>query len=217
MFQIAIYYTVFTRIMVRNEENFALFLFIGILIWNLFSEVSKKGMFVLKASRYLIENIQFDKIDLFISQTISVFMGFFFNLTIYLLLAIILGTPFGLNSLFIIPVLVTVFLICIATALILATSIIFFDDTFHLWEMVLFVGFWASGIIFSVDVFIENNPIFPYLNPFIGLLGNARAALLNNAPPDYYWLVANFVFAMLFLVVSHLIFKRHEHLILEKQ
>ena len=217
LFQIAVYYIVFTRIMVTNRENYALFLFSAILIWTLFSEASKKGMFVLKTKRYLIENIQFEKVDLFVSQTISVFMGFFFNLAIYLMLAFALGISFSLKVFYFIPVLLTVFFLCMASGLILATLIIYFDDTYHLWDMVLFVGFWASGIIFPVDIFVSNNPYFAYLNPFIGILDNARAVLLYNSSPDYYWLVLNLSSAALLLLLSIFIFKRNEHMFLEKQ
>ena len=217
IFQISVYYLVFTRIMVVDKENYALFLFSGILIWTLFAEASKKGMFVLKNKRYLIENIQFEKVDLFVSQTISVFMGFFFNLIIYLLLALILGVDFSLKIFFIIPILLTVFLLCMASGLILATLIIYFDDTYHLWDMILFVGFWASGIIFPVDIFVSNNPYFVYLNPFIGILDNTRAILLYNVSPDYYLLGLNFVYAVLLLVFSVYTFKRNQHMFLEKQ
>ena len=217
LFQIVVYFLVFTRIMSMDRENYALYLFAGILIWTLFAEASKKGMFVLKTKRYLIENIQFEKVDLFISQTISTFMGFFFNLLIYLLLALFTGITFSWKICYIIPILLTVFLICMAVGLLLATLIIFFDDIYHLWEMILFAGFWASGIIFPVDVFVENNPLFAYLNPFIGILKNARQVLLYDSPPDFYWLLLNFIFATIFLIGSIAIFKRNEHMFLEKQ
>ena len=58
--QISIYYFVFTRIFQRNQENFVLYLFCGILTWLAFTEATKMGSRVLIRKKYLTENIQFN-------------------------------------------------------------------------------------------------------------------------------------------------------------
>ncbi|MDH3649385.1 MAG: ABC transporter permease [Saprospiraceae bacterium] len=216
MFQIAVFYIVFTRIFNSREENFILFLFLGILIWGVFSESSRASLAILRAKRYLIENVQVNKFDLFLSHTLSVFMGFAFNLVIYLVVAMFLDASFNANALFIIPVLITLFLICMGTSMLLNTIYIFIDDIRHVWDIVVFLGFWTSGILYSVDKIIEVFPAFVYINPFLGLLKNGRNAFLYGLPPDYFLLVYNFVFAVLLLLISNYIFKRCEHLITEK-
>ena len=193
-----------------------LFLSCGILLWNVFSEITRRGMTVLKNRRYLIENIQFDKVDLFISHIVSGFMGFSFNLLVYLIVAIILGANLNLNLIFLIPVLITIYLICLGMAIILSTIVIFFDDVIHMWDMITFMGFWASGIIYSLDPLVEKYPIVQYLNPFISLIENSRHALLYGTPPDFWMLIYDGVFAVLLCLFAIWIFRRNEHLILEK-
>jgi ABC-type polysaccharide/polyol phosphate export permease len=217
LFQIGIYYFVFTRVFGSREENFVLFLFCGILIWGVFSEISRGGMIVLKTKRYLIENIQFDKVDLFISHAISVFMAFFFNLSVYVVLAAILGISFSGLTLFLIPVLVTLFIISVAMALILATAHIFIDDILHLWDILIFIGFWTSGIIYPGADLTKNLPFLNYINPFLGLIENGRAAILYDQLPDFFFLAYNLAFAMALFGIGIFFFRRCEHLILEKQ
>ena len=216
IFQIFIYYFVFTLVFKSREENFVLFLSCGILFWNVFSEITSRGMSVLRSRRYLIENIQFEKIDLFISHILSGFMGFSFNLVVYLVVAILLDANLNLHILFLIPTLITLFLLCLGTAIILSCLFIYFDDVIHLWQMVTFVGFWASGIIYSLDSVIERYPAIEYINPFISLIENARHALLYGTTPDLWMLLYDFIFAVILCSLAVLFFRKTEHLILEK-
>ena len=216
LFQIAVYYLVFTHIFNSREENFILFLFLGILIWGVFSEATKGSLAILRSKRYLIENIQVNKLDLFISHTISVFMGFAFNITIYLIFAVFLEANFNQNVWAIIPVLITLFIVCMGTAILLNTAYIFIDDIKHLWDIIVFIGFWSSGILYSVDKIVEVFPAFVYLNPFLGILKNARNALLYGIPPDYFLLLYNLTFGLVLVLVANFVFRKCEHLITEK-
>ncbi|MCB0688874.1 MAG: ABC transporter permease, partial [Saprospiraceae bacterium] len=105
LFQIVVYYLVFTRVFGNRDPHYVLILSSGILFWGVFAEITKGGMAVVMSKRYLIENIQFDKLDLFISYALSVFMGFLFNLGVYLLLAIFMHADLNQNVLFVIPLL----------------------------------------------------------------------------------------------------------------
>ncbi len=216
LFRICIYYIVFSQIFRSREENFVLFLFSGILIYGVFQEVTKGGMSVVRSKRYLIENIQFEKLDLFISQAISVFLGFSFNMVIFFIAAVSLDANLNQYIVFFIPVLITLFLTSMAVAMILATVVLYVDDIRHLWDMILFLGFWTSGILYSVDKIVEIFPAFLYINPFLGILKNARAAIVYGTPPDYFMMTYNFLFSLVLMIFAVWLFNRNEHMILEK-
>ena len=216
LFQIVVYYLVFTRVFNTRTENFVLFLTCGILFWGVFSEITKGGLSVIKTKKYLIENIQFDKLDLFVSHALSVFMGFVFNLSIYLLLALILNANINLNAFFIIPILLNVFLLSVAFSMLLSIVVLFLDDIRHLWDMALFLGFWGSGVIYSMDLLVDKVPVLKYLNPFLGILENCRRALLYGIPPDYFMLFYNLLTSVALFFLALWLFRRSEHLILEK-
>ncbi|NND08336.1 MAG: ABC transporter permease [Saprospiraceae bacterium] len=216
LFRITIYFIVFSRIYNNNTDNYILFLFSGILLYGVFSEISKGGMTVIKFKRYLIENIQFEKVDLFISQAISVFLGFIFNMIVFFSVALAMGANLNANVIFFIPVLISLFLISSSVAMIMATIVLYIDDIRHLWDMIVFLGFWSSGVIFKVDKLVEWIPAILYLNPFIGLLTNARAAIVYGTPPDYFMMIYTLLFSCAMMAFSVWLFHRNEHLILEK-
>ena len=216
LFQILVFYIVFSQILETSEKNYVLFLSCGILFWGVFAEISKGGMSVIKTKIYLIENIQFDKLDLFISYALSVFMAFIFNLSVYLVLALALKANINEYVFYILPILLIVFLFSIAISMILSILVLFYDDVKHLWDMLIFVGFWGSGVILNMESFTQKVPALIYINPFIPILNNGRNALLYGVPPDYGLLIYCLSFSLVLFGFALWLFRRCEHLVLEK-
>ena len=132
LFQIVVFYFVFSQILGTSQKNYVLFLSCGILFWGVFAEISKGGLSVIKTKIYLIENIQFDKLDLFISSALSVFIAFVFNLSVYLVLTLALMANINEYVLYILPILLILFLFSIASSMILSILVLFLDDVKHL-------------------------------------------------------------------------------------
>ena len=217
--RIGVYAFVFIFILDINRDgidNYALFLFSGLVWWIAFAEASKKGLNILKSKRYLIENIPLQKTDLFISLVLSVFLGFFFNLAAYMIFAIFFGVKFSALILFVIPLLITLFLLCMGTAVFLSAAQIFLKDMNHLWEMAVLVGFWSSGIFFRGERYLDVFPEFLYINPFLGLIMNIRDVLYFNVMPDLGMLAYDLMFSLVLLFLSLAFFKRVSHLAIER-
>lgn len=215
LFQMGIYYLVFTYVFKSREENFALFLFCGLIIWMSFAECTNRGMHLLNTKRFLIENIQFNHIDLFFSHTISIFIGLMFNLLVFLLLSFLAGLPLGMNILLLPLLLLNLFLVGTGISLMLATLKIYLKDILHIWSTILLLGFWGSGIFFSGHVFLEKLPFFYFGNPFIGIILNFRAIIMKGVQPDWLLLGINMLIGFLILISGIFIFKRYSHKFLE--
>lgn len=214
--QIGIYYFVFTRIFNRGEKNYALYIFCGIIIWLAFTEASNKGSALLKQKKYLLENIQFNWLDLYFSNMISVTMGLVFNLLAYGVISMFYSNPFGEYFFYFPIVLATWFMVGLGTGIILGLIRPVFDDIVHIWNIFLRLGFWASGVFFPGTFYLENHIWVPYLNPFIGIILNTRACLLVDNEFYPFWLVYNFAFAACFLGVAILLFNKFAKRVTEK-
>ena len=80
-FKLLVYYFAFSYLIFRNRDHkFVLYLFTGIILWTFFAQTTKQGMRVLNTKRYLIQNIEINKVDIFLSHAISNFIGLLFNL-----------------------------------------------------------------------------------------------------------------------------------------
>ena len=223
LFQITIYYYVFTYFLVRPVENFALFLYAGMLIWLTFSQASMKGLNIISTKKYLLENIQFNKLDLFYSQLVSSFMGLGFNLVAFIVLCYILGVRYSWDF-FLLPILfINLALFSLGTSMILATLKIYLKDIVHLWTIVMLLGFWTSGIFFHADRVLEQFPSFYYLQPFLGLIDNMRCITgIFDGDPEYShksfsWSLAgiNMAYGIVVLAIGVFVFKRYSHKAIE--
>ena len=143
--RIGIYYFVFKNVFQVKEEKYVLILFSGIVTWMVFREITTRGLNILSAKRYLLENIQFNHLDIYIANAIAVLIGFLFNFTAYNLLAIFMGVSYGASLLWL-PVLILIIL-CLSTGVSMILSILhlFFKDIKHFWNVLLLFGFWTSG------------------------------------------------------------------------
>ena len=93
MVELVVYFTIFKTIFNVGVPNFELYIFSGLLVWYFFTEGTSKGYTVLLTKRYLIESIQFNKTDLFVSATLSALLAFLFNFSAYLIISLIIDHP----------------------------------------------------------------------------------------------------------------------------
>jgi len=215
LFKIAIYYVVFTYIMERGRENFAIFLFAGLLVFITFTESASKGLAIIKSKKYLLENIQLNKIDLFISSILSVFLGFFFNLAAYTCFILAAGIPLGFNYFYLPILLINIFVLCLGVSLILATIQIYLKDITHLWAVTVLAVFWSSGIFFTAQDIIDKLPQALYINPLIGIIDNMRQITMYNEGPNLFYIFVNFGTSLVILAIGIVVFKKFSHKAIE--
>jgi len=216
LFQMGIYYVIFTRVFQNSIDNFALFIFSGLLIWMSFSEATSRGMDIINAKRYLIENIQFNKIDLYLSSVLSVFMGLSFNILVYLIFSLISNQWFTWKILYFPIIYFNVFLLCVSGSLILSTLTGILKDVRHLWNLFLLAGFFGSGIFYSGEKLIESLPVLQYINPFLGIIINTRRVLFYGIQPDNFLLIYNLGFGIIVTVLAYWFYIRFLHITLER-
>lgn len=218
IFEFFIYYVAFTIIFKSDVPNYALYLFLGLVLWYFFSEGTTKSIFILRTKLYLIENISFNKSDLFISSTLSVLLAFGFNFFAYFLMSIILtAPPFHWEAVAFFPLLIGLLCALIyALNLILATLSIYLKDIQHLWDMLVLAGFWLTPILYDAKLLLEHVPVLYYANPMTGILVNIRNVVLYGVTPDYFLLSLNVLSVIALLLLGIWCFSRFSHKAAEK-
>jgi len=217
LFQISIYYVIFTYVFGTTTMNYGLFLFSGMLLWFGFAELTQGGMSIVKAKKYLIENIQFNKLDLYFSQLISVYMGIIFNFISFLLLCLFFGVRFDFTFWLFIPLFFNIALIGMGVSMMLTVLQSYFKDIKHIWTIVMLFGFWSSGIFFRGEKFIEFWPPFLYINPFVGIIINFRAITIGTGMDDWNWSLfwADMLYGVVMYAIGYYILKKYSGKIIE--
>lgn len=207
--RVSVYYWVFTYVFARAIEgidNYALFLFSGLIFWMFFTEGSRKSIKLLYTKSYLIKNIQFQKIDIYISHGLSVLLGFIFNLSAFVLVAVAIGVSFSLHILYLPVLIFTLYFLALGVGMIISILFIYIKDINHILDVLYLFGFWSSGVMFKGEKLLELFPPFLYLNPIVGVMINARKILIYNEEPLYYLLVHDLIYGIiLFFIGTYLI------------
>jgi ABC-type polysaccharide/polyol phosphate export permease len=187
LMDIAIYYVVFQTIMKQNVPAFASYLFIGLIIWNFFVESTTGTVQILHAKKYLYEYSNMNKLEIYVSTLLSNTIGFFFNFIMFLLFYNLLekgASPSTIHSLWMLPLFVNLYILALATSLILSNIYIIAKDITQVWMVFTSFLFFLSPIFYKLDTFKASLPNFDYINPIAGIIINARKATMEGMHPD---------------------------------
>lgn len=216
LFLLAIYYVMFNIILKNGTENFLLFLFVGIILFQFYMESVGGSMKIFRTKRYLLENIQINKLDIFYSAVAATFLGFFFNFIAFSIGNFLINNDFSWSILLFPLILVNLIVLILASQLILSTISIYIKDIDNIWYLISTLLFWGSGIFFDLTTLTGKVALIKYFNPLAGILTNARGVLVYAQPLDIKLLAINFITAIFLLVFGMWLFKKYSAKALEK-
>lgn len=223
--QLLIYYFAIGEILqaARSIPGFAIFVFIGLTAWTLFTEITSNGTKSIVSNAGLIKKVYLPR-EIFPLASVG---GALFNLAIQFVILIAAMIVFGQfplswNLLWTVPSLLLLVMAGTVVALLLSAINVYFRDFEHLVEVVLIVLFWASPIVYSygfVSAVVDENPLLRevYLaNPVtLGVLGLQRGLWAAGADNPANWpadlgvrMLVSFGVTLVLLWISQRVFTR---------
>ncbi|WP_030149000.1 ABC transporter permease [Mycetocola saprophilus] len=150
--QLLIYYVVLGKFLgaERGIPEFAIYIFSGLTIYGLFSEMVMGGTASVIANAGLVKKVYLPR-ELFPLATIgSALFNFAIQLVILLVATLAMGSfPWTPNMVYAIPSLLVILLYGTALALLLSAVNVYLRDVQYLVEVVLMVLMWASPILYA--------------------------------------------------------------------
>lgn len=216
LFRLFVFYFVFSWIGRQRGDNYGIYIFGALIIWMSFMEATSSGIRLLHAKKYLLMNIQFNKLDIFISNTTAGYMGFAFNLAAYMIISIAVGIPITKDIIWLPFLVINLYLMALGISLILAVINIYLKDIHHAWSMFSLLGFWTMPSVFPMENFTGKLQILLWANPVAGILVNFRNIVFYNNPINYSFLIYNFLLAVCFYIIGEYLLERHWQYSLEK-
>jgi len=177
-------YMVFSIFINVTIPNYQLFLLLGIILWNYFSEATSLGAHALASKAHVIKKLSFPKTIIVLSVTLSSFLGLLINLLIYAGVSIYVGVMPASTMWLFIPLLILFYTFTLGVSLLLSSLYILFKDVSEIWEVLLQVGFWGTPIVYATSFVPENLVFFLFLNPMTGFISYARLLLLDGVLPS---------------------------------
>ena len=174
---LVIYWFVFGVVLKNGIPNFVIFLFAGLLLYNLiqFGVMSGTGVVVNNAG--IVKKVSFPREILALAAVGSACVFFFFQTIVMVLFLIVLHhSPDWSYVPVMLLALVTGVVLAGAIAVLLSAINVYLRDTQHLIEVILTAWFWACPIVYSFELQIEQR-LGPkgltwvyFLNPMVPLV-----------------------------------------------
>ena len=147
---LAIYYVVFKIIAKNGQPNFAIWLFAGLLVWNLYNVAAMSATGVVVGKAGIVKKVAFPR-ELLALSVVGVSMVLFAIQVVVLVLAMVLfGITPDLTYMAVLPLaLATLIVFTGAMSIFLSAVNVYLRDTQHLTEVLLMAWFWATPIVYS--------------------------------------------------------------------
>ncbi|MBD3328343.1 hypothetical protein GF340_03500 [Candidatus Peregrinibacteria bacterium] len=209
-------YLVFNFFLPISQENYAIYLLLGVLMWTFFHEATLVGMNTFVTKRDLVTKIYFSRTSLILASTISSLITFVLNMVVFFVFLILSGLVPGPEAFMFILYAVELYLIATGVTFILASLYIHFHDLQHIWEIFLQIGFWLTPIIYPLSLIPTEYHDYVLLNPIARLIEYSRGLFIDYQIPSLQMNLYLLIATIIIFAGGYLVFKTQESKIAEK-
>jgi ABC-2 type transport system permease protein len=173
-------FIVYTVFMNQKTPHYKPFLLLGIILWDYFSQATNSGMMGFIGNYQMIRKVYLPRYILVAAAVSSAFIGLLFNLLVFFFFAFLDGVSFGMEAIWFLPLLVSLYVLTLGIGFILSIVVVKVRDMISLWEVVLQLGFWLTPIIYPASNIPEKWRFFFFLNPVCGIISYSRYFLIGT-------------------------------------
>lgn len=205
-----ILYLIFSNFYRNTQENFVIYLLIGILSWRFFSIVTTSSLEAIVKRESLVKKIYIPREILTLSTVISGLISSFLEFLVLIPLLIVLGVGIHPTIILFPAVLLLFFFIIYGLSLILSSLYVYFRDLNQIWGVVIQLGFFLSPIMYEISLVPERLQFLYNLNPVTAIINMNREILLNGQLPDLTSIYVSLAAAIFLLIAGNVVFIRLE-------
>lgn len=197
------------------EIPYVLYIYSGLILWYYFMETAIDVSANIQANAALVTKIYIPRL---LTPTIPVVANVM-DLVIAFVPLILMMAYFGVypnwQVLMLLPTLFIVMLTAMGVGLVIAVFTLRLRDFQKILQFTLYIGMFASPVIFAPGMIPESFRPFYYLNPLVGALLGWRSALFGQADfPWFHWCYS-LGFSLSVLFIGLYLYRKHVHEMIE--
>jgi lipopolysaccharide transport system permease protein len=215
---VGLFYMIFKYILRASPAQdvrkvpFAVYFFVGLSLWNLFSTGMSGATGSILGSSYLLRKVYFPRAIIPLTAVLSAVVTFAFEFGVALVVtAITVGLP-SWRIVWLPVILLVVLLFTYGVGLLLSALVVTFRDIVHFVGILMQVWFWGTPILYSLS-FVKTHPAFVTLlklNPMTGPVVGLRNVVLLERPPPIGLLAYDFAVGVVALLIGAIVFQRRQ-------
>lgn len=203
-------YSVFSQFLRFDIPHYHIYLFLGIIIWNFFSEATNLSILFVSQKADLIKKVFFPKNIIVFSAVSLAFINLLINFSVFLIFFAVAGFLFT-ELLFLVPfLLLPLVLFIIGFSFFLVISQVRFRDTGYIWDFLLQLGFWLTPIVYPITMIPDAYQKYIFLNPLTQAITSIRELMMYQRTPDPFHLTILFLLSLLIFNLGFFLFQKRQ-------
>ena len=193
----------------KGGAQYSLGLFTGIILWSFFAEGTTVGLMSLLSKGHIMTKIYVPKWIIVIASTLNTLLNFSLQLVVLAVFYVfyqIFPSPLAiLGSLYYCTL---IYAIILSFSFLTAPLYLKVRDLNQIWEVILTAGFYASPILFPLEIMPSTIQTILYLNPMTFIIVHIKNFLLKGAFVQPWHHVAYTALVAIILYLSYQVFQR---------
>ncbi|MDD6579580.1 MAG: ABC transporter permease [Lachnospiraceae bacterium] len=208
VFMMGIQYYVFSTIFKNNVEYYGVYLLLGVICFNYFSEVCNASLASIVINAGLINKVYVPKYLYTVTKSVSALINFALSMVPLIVLVVISKIPLKIEMLLAMYGVIFLVIFCMGMGLILASIMVFFRDTQFLWGLFSMIIMYATPIFYTEDILPDNLRFIFNINPLYHILKIIRTSILQGASADPIEYIYAGIISGIVLLIGTVIFKK---------
>ncbi len=189
---------------------YPIFVYVGLLFWQFFSSALADTSNALIANQAIITKVYFPRLILPVSSVITKLVDFAIGAVILVGLMFYYGYMPHLYGLLLLPLLLIIaFMAAVGLGLFLSAINVKYRDVRYALPFFIQILLFLTPVIYPASIAGKYSWILA-LNPMMGVIQNARAALLGTTPINWLLIGISFVATFFIMIIGIYVFKKVE-------
>lgn len=203
-------YFVFSTIFKNDVQNFAVYLLIGVVMFNFFSEACGMSLTSILGNSGLITKVYMPKYIYPLTRVMSSMVNLGISLIPLIIMCLATGIHFRKSAVLTLYFMMCLVIFCLGLGLFLSTSMVFFRDTQFLWGVLSMMWMYATPIFYPETILPNEFKFILTINPLYYFLKNSRICILDGISPEPFAYFQCFMIALGMLLVGALVFQKNQ-------
>ena len=211
-FQMLVMAFVFSKILrvTHLHVPYALFLYVGLLSWNLFATSLTSSINSLVENASLLTKIYFPREVFVLSTIVAKIVDFLLASVVLVLFFVFWRQGVSIHILWIIPIFVIQQFFTYGLSLLLAAFNLFYRDVQYLFSLIVLIWMYLTPVIYPIEMFPEQYRWVFKLNPMAVIINAYRQVTLGGGAPNLHNLGIALILSLLMILIGQKVFKHLE-------
>ena len=214
---VGLFYVLFSSNVGQGIEHFAAYLFSGMIMINLFSNATNRGLGSILQMRGLLKNARIPFEIPVISEVSVRTISFFMEIIALFIIMAATGVSFTLELLLLPYLIFLEMMLILSISTILAVLNVFVSDIIHIWSLMLSLLFFTTPVFYNVEKIIPPQYLWIYeLNPLASIMMAIRDVTIFHTLPATKTILYLTLLCFVMMTGSFLLLKKVEPLMAEE-